>query len=194
MHSSPAMSETPVRARAPARLLKLAGRGVALDRGGVAVIAWPDAGTLAAQAESLCGLQMPVVRLAGGALISDLSLQDNLMLEPALNDGVLPSHLLPEIDALFSQAGCPVDWPRWVAALPQDATALDLLQLRVGRALVADPDVLLIDAQQWDDTVLAPALFSRCFASQYPWRLLVWATHDAARQLALDTSLQELTA
>lgn len=175
----------------PGRRLRLGSGSVMLDRGGVAVATWPDADSLAAQVAGLCDLAEPVVRLAGGALLADLSLQDNLMLEPALRDGVLPAHLLPEIDSLLAQAGCPVDWPRWAAALPQDATALELLQVRIGRALVADPDLLIVDDAQWDHTLLPAARLSRSFANQYPWRMLVWATHDAARADALRASLQE---
>lgn len=163
-----------------------------LDQGGIVLAQWPDAQALAARVEALGRLESPVVRLAGGALIGDLSLQDNLMLEPALADGVLPAGLLPEIDALFARAGCPVDWPGWGVALPHQATPLALMQVCVGRALVADADVLLVDADAWDDALVSPAQFSRSFAAQYPWRVLAWATCDPTRAEGLRTSLQEL--
>lgn len=177
---------------APAgRRLRLGDSEALLDHGGILVACWPDAQAMAARALALGELASPVVRMAGGALIGDLSLQDNLMLEPALNDGLLPAGLLPEIDALFTRAGCPIDWPGWAAAMPQEATPLALMQVRVGRALVADADVLLMDAGEWDDALLSPAQFSRSFSAQYPWRVLAWATHDAARAHSLRASLQE---
>ena len=185
--ASPAPAARPV----PGRRLRLGTDAVMLDRGGVAVIQWPDAAALAAQAVALCALAEPVVRVAGGALVADLPLQDNLLLEAALRDGNLPSHLLPEIDTLLAQAGCPVDWPRWATTLPQEATPLELVQVRIGRALAADPDLLIVDDAQWDHALLPAARLSRSFANQYPWRMLVWATHDAARADSLRASLQE---
>jgi len=182
----------PLRQAAPAHQLRLGDAVARLDRGGILIAQWPDAEALAARVEALGNLQSPVVRLAGGALIGDLSLQDNLMLEPALADGVLPAGLLPEIDALFERTGCPIDWPGWATALPQQATPLAHLQVRVGRALVADADVLLLDASEWDDTLVSPAHFSRSFAAQYPWRVLAWATCDRTRAEGLRASLQEL--
>lgn len=178
----------------PGRRLRLGEGAIMLDSGGVAVMQWPDAASLAAQVVALCDLAEPVVRAAGGALIADLSLQDNLMLEPALRDGLMPTHVLPEIDTLLARAGCPVDWTRWAMTLPQDATALEIAQVRIGRALVADPDLLIIDDAQWDHALLPAAPLSRSFATQYPWRTLVWATHDAARAGSLRALLQESTA
>ncbi|MES2974647.1 MAG: hypothetical protein V4757_13615 [Pseudomonadota bacterium] len=186
-------SPTPAAPAFPGRRLHLGADAIVLDRGGVAVIRWPDAASLASQVAALCDLAEPVVRVAGGALMADLSLQDNLMLEPALRDGVLPAHLLPEIDTLLAQAGCPVDWERWALALPQDATPLELAQVRIGRALMADPDLLLVDDAAWDHSLLPAAQLSRAFASRYPWRMLVWATHDAARADSLRACLQEFT-
>lgn len=178
----------------PGRRLRLGSGTITLDRGGVAVVTWADAASMQSRIAQLCDLAEPVVRLAGGALLADLSLQDNLMLEPALRDGVLPAHLLPEIDTLLADAGCPVDWPRWAATLPQDATPLELLQVRIGRALVADPDLLIVDCAQWDDALLPAAQLARSFASHYPWRMLVWATLDAAHADNLRASLQEFSA
>jgi hypothetical protein len=182
----------PEQARAAAvHTLRLGGARLALDRGGVHVAAWPDSGSMARQIADLCDLASPVVRLAGGALISDLSLQDNLMLEPALQDGPVPDHLLPEIDSLFAQAGCAIDWPGWAATLPADASEGALTQVRIGRALVADPDLLLLDAAPWNDGWMTPLAFSRAFSGRYPWRMLVWVTADPARAAALRTSLEE---
>ena len=177
---------------APGHQLRLGNAIARLDQGGILVAQWPDVQALAARVEALGNLESPVVRLAGGALIGDLSLQDNLMLEPALADGVLPAGLLPEIDALFARTGCPIDWPGWTTALPQQATAVAIMQVRVGRALVADADVLLIDAAEWDDDLVSPSQFSCSFAAQYPWRVLAWATCDNTRAEGLRTSLQEL--
>ena len=80
---------------APGHQLRLGNAIARLDQGGILVAQWPDVQALAARVEALGNLESPVVRLAGGALIGDLSLQDNLMLEPALADGVLPAGLLP---------------------------------------------------------------------------------------------------
>lgn len=174
--------------------LHLGSTSVPLDHGGVQVATWPDTASMERQVADLCDLASPVVRVAGGALLNDLSLQDNLMLEPALHDGAVPAWLLPEINSLFAQAGCAIDWPGWAATFPEHATEAAVMQVRTGRALVADPDVLLLDAAQWNDDCIHPLAFSRSFASRYPWRTLVWVTADAARSAALRASLEEFTA
>ncbi|MBC7609198.1 MAG: hypothetical protein H7228_06405 [Polaromonas sp.] len=174
------------------RRLQLGGQSVMLDRGHVAIVTWPNAAALTRQVAALCELPTPVVRYAGGTLINDLSLQDNLMLEPALHDGVLPGQLLPEIGALFAAIDRPIRWSSWATTWPDAASLQALMQVRIGRALVADPDLLLIDATQWDDGLLQPACFSRCFIAQHPWRTLVWATHDAARANVLREALCEV--
>ncbi len=173
----------------PAAGLRLGDGWLVLDRGGVHVTVWPDRPALHRQLAGLAALAAPVVRQAGGALIGDLSLADNLVLEPALADGSRPDPLLPEIDALFRRAGLPVDWPAWAATLAADAPASALLQARVGRALVADPDVLVIDAANWDGGLLAPETFSAAFVSTFPWRALVWATTNAAEARKLRARL-----
>ncbi len=178
-------------AASPGRSVELGGCRLTLDRGRVAVIDWPDAATLATQLAAVCQHQTPVVRYAAGTLIDDLSLQDNLMLEPSLYDGVLPIQLLPEIEALFEFTDCPVDGSAWAGTWPQAATRQALMQVRVGRALMADPDLLLIDASHWDDDLLHPLHFSQRFVTRYPWRTLVWATHDAVRADALREALHE---
>lgn len=134
------------------------------------------------------------VRFVGGSLIADLCLHDNLILESALDDGSLSRHLLPEIDILFGNAGCPVNWPVWTELFPDTAPRDAVLQVRVGRALMADPDVLIIDAAQWDESLLSSQQFSRSFTMQYPWRTLVWATHDKARASSLQSVLKEFQA
>lgn len=196
------------------RQIHLGGTALLLDHGGVQVASWPDAAAMDREIAALCELASPVVRLAGGALISDLSLQDNLMLEPALQDGCVPGsswgdmtanmgsnigrdiqrNMLPEIDILFAQAGCAVDWPGWAATLPADATETAVMQVRTGRALVADPDVLLVDASQWNGECIHPLAFSRSFANRYPWRVLLWITTDAAQASVLRAQLEEFTA
>lgn len=174
------------------RQLQLAGQTLYLDCGGVHISIWPDAAALQADVQALIDAVDPVVRYAGGALIADLCLQDNMMLEAALLDGVLPRKLLPEIDALFERAGYPVNWPAWALTFPSTASAIEAMQVRIGRALAADPDILLIDAAQWDDALLAPERFSRSFSIQYPWRTLVWAASSALRAntLAIPAGLQ----
>lgn len=174
--------------------LRLGGQTITLDRGGVFVLSWPGNFSLMRQVQTLCALQAPVVRYAGGALIADLSLQDNLMLEPALSNGQLPLHLLPEMDVLFKNAGCPLDRSLWARKLADQASASELMQIRVGRALMLDPDLLLVDAAQWNDDLLAPRRFSESFVAAYPWRTLVWACDRASRADVLQTSLQELQA
>lgn len=68
------------------------------------------------------------------------------------------------------------------------------MQAKIGRALMADPDVLVMDAAQWDDALLGAQVFSRSFARQYPWRTLVWATHDVTRADNLRDALKEFQA
>ena len=181
----------PLCAASAGRRLQLGGVSVTLDRGHVAVIDWPDAARQAAQLSALCQSATPVVRYASGKLIEDLSLQDNLMLEPSLLDGRLPLLMLPEIESLFAYTDCPPDWSAWADTWPGSATRQALMQVCVGRALVADPDLLVMDAAHWDDGLLQPFDFSQRFINQYPWRTLVWATHDASRADELREMLQD---
>lgn len=167
---------------------------VCLDHGGVVVAVWADEESMLSDIREL-DLRLGItVRLVSGALISDLCLQDNLTLEAALHDGSLPRHLLPEIDILFGNAGCPVNWPVWTSLFPDTAPTDAVMQARVGRALMADPDVLVIDAAQWDDTLLGAERFSQSFIRQYPWRTLVWATNDMNRASRLRAALKEFEA
>ncbi len=163
-----------------------------LDHGGVVLSMWPDRASMDTDILTLNQRQDITVRLFSGALIADLSLHDNLTLEAALYDGSLPRHLVPEIDSLFDNAGCPVDWPAWASLFPDTATAEAVMQAKVGRALMADPDVLIIDAAEWDDSLLDVQRFSSSFTRQYPWRTLVWATHDMTRAGNLRAALKEL--
>lgn len=167
---------------------------VCLDHGGVLLASWPDEASMASSIQALDQRLDITVRLAGGTLVADLTLQDNLSLEAALYDGSLPRHLIPEIDSLFASAACPIDWPVWSSVFPDTATADAVMQAKVGRAMMADPDVLVIDAAQWDDKVLEAQRFSRSFARQYPWRTLVWATHDPVRAATLRDALKEFQA
>ncbi len=152
-----------------------------MDQGHIAILNWPDAASRANDIDALCSAANPVVRHAGGVLIEDLSLADNLMLEPALLDGALPRHLLPELLELFGNAGCAIDWRLWQTTFPAQADPLMQLQVITGRALMADPDLLLVEAMQWDDSLLQPCAFSKSFTRQYPWRTLAWASCDARR-------------
>jgi hypothetical protein len=171
--------------------LSLAGQRLPLDCGGVHVVQWPDAASLQVEARAACLLAEPRVRYAAGAPIQDLSLMDNLFIEAALERGVTPAWLWPELQRLFALASCPID-ATWSTAMPAGMEPRTLIQLRVGRALAGDPDALLVDAAAWPDDVLSPARFSRAFMMQYPWRALVWATHDASRTHELRESMQEL--
>lgn len=190
MHLSPDPSRQ-LRAASPGRRIQLGDCSLQLDRGHVAVVNWPDPAALASQLAALSQLEAPVVRYATGPLIDDLSLQDNLMLESSLHDGRPPMQLLPEIKAFFEFTDSPLDWAAWAGTWPQAATQQELMQVRVGRALMADPDLLLIDASHWDDDLLHPLYFSQRFVTRYPWRTLVWATHDVTRADALRDLLDE---
>lgn len=174
----------------PAQLC-IAEETVWLDSGGVLVAVWADEPSMASDIRALHQRLDISVRLVSGPLIADLCLEDNLTLEAALYDGSLPQDLITEIDILFGSAGCPVAWAAWGSVFPDTAMADAVMQARVGRALMADPDVLIIDAAQWDDTLLDAKRFSQSFAKQYPWRTLVWATHETYRAVALRAGLQE---
>ncbi|MES2281784.1 MAG: hypothetical protein V4542_10270 [Pseudomonadota bacterium] len=189
---------SPASGIAPAPMLsgqvRLGAETFCLDHGGVVVAVWADEECMASGIQALDQRLDITVRLVSGTLIADLSLQDNLTLEAALYDGSLPRHLMPEIDSLFGDAGRPVDWPIWSSVFPDTAPAEALMQAKVGRALMADPDVLIIDAAQWDDALMDAQRFSQSFARQYPWRTLVWATHDMNRAGSLRDALKEFQA
>ena len=112
--ATPAAAGTPPGA-AKRRRLRLADTLITLDEGGVHDIVWPDAAALLAQLAQLARRREPVVRFAGGALIADLSLHDNLMLEPALRGAATPTDLTAGLDALFDGAGCPAQRSAWRA-------------------------------------------------------------------------------
>ena len=179
---------------APGRRLQVGGQVVTLDAGRVYVATWPTSAAMSADIKWLCGLASPTIRYAGGVLISDISLEDNLMAEPSLLEGALPTHLMPEIETLFGLAGSAVASGAWRNTFPDQADALAVMQVQVGRALAADPDLLLVDATHWDDIVLQPARFSQSFVTQFPWRTLIWATHDSVRADRLRVILEELFA
>lgn len=176
------------------RRLEVGGRQVTLDAGRVYVVCWPDTAVMAANIGRLCNLTSPTIRHSGGALIADLSLQDNLMAEPALQDGRLPTQLMPEIETLFRTADCPLASATWPGTFPEQADARSVMQVQVGRAMVADPDLLVMDATRWDDFVLSPLRFSQSFVTQFPWRTLIWATHDTGRADKLRVLLEEFSA
>lgn len=183
-----------VAAGATGRRLQVSGQQVSLDAGHVYIVSWPDAAAMAANISVLCNLASPTIRLAGGALVGDLSLHDNLMAEPLLQQDFAPTYLLPEIESLFGLADCHVSSAAWADTCPDQADVRTVMQVQVGRALVADPDVLLVDAARWDDFVLSPKRFSQSFVTQFPWRTLIWATHDPSRADRLRVLLQELCA
>lgn len=135
-----------------------------------------------------CADDRLVCRWVGGALLADLSLGENVLLASSFARGASPTWLGPELAALFEAAGCPLadDW----AALPaSSATPAALLQARVGRALAADPDWLLVDAQAWPDDVLNPERFTRAFRERYPWRGLAWLCDEPEGGCALQARL-----
>lgn len=167
---------------------------LSLDHGGVLVAVWVDEAFMVSDIQALGHRTDITVRLVSGALIADLTLKENLTLEAALCDGSLPRHLIPEIDSLFDNAACPVDWPAWVSMFPDTATPDAMMHAKVGRALMADPDVLVIDAAQWNDALISFQRFSRSFALQYPWRTLVWATCDLNQASSLRAALKEFEA
>lgn len=185
-----------LRAPAPGRqaaALPLAGRQLPLDRGGFHILAWPDEESLRREVLAACALASPVVRFAGGALLDDLTLRDNVYLEPALDGGELPDWLEGDLHALFEAAGAPLE-AGWGGIWPPDASPLDAVQVRVGRALAADPDILLVDAGEWDDAVLGADRFTGAFLARYPWRALGWVCHDTGRAHWLGETLQEFKA
>ena len=179
---------------ATGRRLQVAEQLVSLDAGRVYVVSWQDAAAMTANMAILCKLASPTIRYAGGALIGDLSLQDNLMAEPSLQKGMAVIHLIPEIQTLFSLANCPVASADWPDTFPEKANACAVMQVQVGRAMVADPDLLVMDATRWDDFVLSPLRFSQSFVTQFPWRTLIWATHDTGRADKLRVLLEEFSA
>ena len=166
-------------------------QSLCIDHGGVRVGVWSDRPSMVRDLMALIQRIDITIRWAGGALIADLSLQDNLMLEAALYDGNLPQNLVPEMDTLFANANCHVDWAIWNNTLADTAPANAVMQAQVGRALMADPDVVVLDAAQWDEALLDAHRFSRCFTQQYPWRTLVWATTDMGRANGLRFVLKE---
>lgn len=163
--------------------LQLAGATIKLDAGGVHHVEWPDADALGQQLLDLAACREPVVRFAGGALIADLPLQDNLTLECALRPAVRPQGLMADLERLFASAGCSLQRRSWHSTYPRQASPREQMQVRVGRALMAAPDVLIVDAHAWDDALLPRESFSQAFAAQYPWRALVWARTPAGNAL-----------
>lgn len=192
-----ALRQAPVpRAAAPLRpaaAVALAGRELPLDRGGFHILTWPGEEDMRREILAACAHPSPVVRFAGGALVEDLTLRDNVFLEPALDGGLLPDWLEADLHALFEAAGAPLE-AGWSGIWPPDAAPRDVVQVRIGRALAADPDILLVDAVEWDDAVLGADRFTAAFLSRYPWRALAWVSHDDSRAHWLRESLQELQA
>lgn len=127
--------------------------------------------------------------LVGDALVADLSLTENMHLQATCTGAATAAWLETELHALFDAAGAPID-PGWLDLLPGNAPPLACLQARVGRALAADPDWLLVDADAWGDALLAPERFMRAFAGRYPWRGVAWLSADDGRTQALMARLE----
>ncbi len=121
-------------------------------------------------------------------MLSDLSLQENLYLESALSFRSSPDWLWGELSDLFAAAGSPIV-DDWAAIRAGEAAPLAQLQVRVGRALAADPDTLLIEADAWPADVVSPEGFSRAFLHCYPWRALAWCSADPGRVRGLRARL-----
>jgi hypothetical protein len=127
--------------------------------------------------------------LVGDALVADLSLAENMHLRASCIGAASAAWLETELQALFAAAGAPID-PAWLDLLPGNAPALACLHARVGRALAADPDWLLVDADAWGDALLAPERFVQAFEARYPWRGVAWLSADAGRTQALRARLE----
>lgn len=115
-------------------------------------------------------------RTVGGPLITGLSLMDNLLIEHRLAGTEPHPLLLAEFVALMQAAGCPLDLAPWADGLADSATPLQALQLRLGRAWLADPEPLCIDRDAWDDAVLPRQQFEAAFHQRHPWRTLRWTS------------------
>ncbi len=137
-----------------------------------------------------CADDRQVCRFVGGSLIADLSLAENIQLEPALSCSAVPVWLWSELNALFHAANSPIP-DGWVGWLPAEATPVAQLQAQVGRALAADPDWFLIDAETWPDDVLSPERFTSAFQDRYPWRALTWHCASETRARDLHARLHE---
>jgi hypothetical protein len=140
--------------------------------------------------DQACADRAACCRPVAGALLADLSLAENLRLESACTDRPPPAWLEDELEALFDAAGCAGALPAW-HLLPAGALPLDRLRTLVGRALAADPDWLLVDAEAWDDGLLAPERFAAAFLHRYPWRGLAWLCATPGRAEALRARLAE---
>lgn len=113
-------------------------------------------------------------RRVAGSLIRDFSLLENLCLEPLLGRRAPDASVVRDFEALFERAGCPVRGEAWAVTLPGQASAIELLQVRVGCALMGDPDILEIELDGWDDGLLPHEALSAAFRTQFPWRELRW--------------------
>lgn len=150
---------------------------VLLDSGQVLIQVWANKVELMRNLARL--YRSPVVtRYVGGTLFDDLSLKDNLALEAALLGQPVPADLMTELGELFARSGCPVDLSHMGRLMPERAGQLAQLQVKIGRAMLVDPDVLVVNAADWDDELLCMSAFSLGFTRQYPWRTLIWAVTD----------------
>jgi hypothetical protein len=172
--------------------LNIGGHLVATNFGGVFIIEWPGAKQLQNDVQDLCSLLRPVVRYAGGALVEDLPLWTNAVIESAIMFGTQPDWLPSALQNLFAQTDCPVDFQLWNDQDSEDAAVREQLQARVARALAATPDILLVDADDWPDEVLRPEQFTQAYTRSYPQCPLVWASARQERAHWLRESLQEV--
>ncbi|MFY7857392.1 MAG: hypothetical protein ACOVQT_14730 [Rubrivivax sp.] len=115
---------------------------------------------------------LPQHRSIGGPLIDGLSLYDNLLIEQTLGEAGLRPALLDEFQAWMSQAGCPVDLDTWRHRSVAEATPLEVMQARVGRAWLGDPQALSVEPSAWDDAVWPFDRLDQAFRQRHPWRTL----------------------
>jgi hypothetical protein len=111
-------------------------------------------------------------RFIGGPVIEGLTLHDNLLIEQTLGDAGQRPALLAEFQSWMSLAGCPVDLDLWRHRSAAEATPLEVMQVRVGRAWLSDPRALCIEPSAWDDSVWPFERLEQAFRQRHPWRTL----------------------
>ena len=111
-------------------------------------------------------------RSIGGPVIEGLSLHDNLLIEQTLGEAGSRPALVDEFQSWMSLAGCPVDLDAWRHRSAAEATPLEVMQVRVGRAWLGDPQALYVEPSAWDDSVWPFDRLEQAFRQRHPWRTL----------------------
>ena len=114
----------------------------------------------------------PPQRTIGGPLIGGLSLHDNLLIEQTLGEAGPRPALVDEFLAWMELAGCPVDLSAWRFRAATEATPLEVLQVRIGRAWLGDPQSMCVEPSDWDDAVWPFDAVEQAFRQRHPWRTL----------------------